>query len=433
MNGRVNSVATQKAAVVIGPAPAGVLQRQCACGRHTQGEAECGKCAAKRATLQRHGNGAGASNGVPSIVNRALMAPGHSLDAQTRGFMEPRFGHDFSSVRVHTDSLAGESARSVNALAYTLGSHVVFGAGQYAPHSAAGRRLLAHELTHVVQQRGQEHSLQGKGDPATGNESALTIGQPADSLEREADRVSAAVTSETQPRLGRIADAGSLTGPSVPAIQRKMVVNPTDDVPLPPGMSGPPDRLTNAVRGLLGDTCPEGKFNVDMTTGNVTPGVAGFCTQPPPKAPAPAASRSTTPAGCECICDVIGDAQTTTIAFHAGGPGTSPGSVAGAGPGQGGVKTSPTVHVDPRFQGQYLINGKWVDIPFHLIFSHELCGHALPKMKGTHAERSGNVPAGGTPDAEQHAVDVERQIAAEHNPPLPRRPDDYGGAARQKP
>lgn len=77
---------------------------------------------------------------------------GQPLHQHTRRFMESRFGHDFSQVRVHADSRAAESARSLNALAYTVGRHVVFGAGQFSPQSHAGRRLLAHELAHVVQQ-----------------------------------------------------------------------------------------------------------------------------------------------------------------------------------------------------------------------------------------------------------------------------------------
>jgi Domain of unknown function (DUF4157) len=68
--------------------------------------------------------------------------------------MEPRFGHDFSKLRVHTDVKAAESARSVNALAYTAGRHIVFEEGQYSPNSIAGRQVLAHELTHVMQQQG---------------------------------------------------------------------------------------------------------------------------------------------------------------------------------------------------------------------------------------------------------------------------------------
>jgi hypothetical protein len=79
-------------------------------------------------------------------------SPGQSLDAETRAFFEPRLGHDFSGIRVHADSRAAASAASIDSLAYTVGNHVVFGQGQFAPGSDDGRRLLAHELTHVVQQ-----------------------------------------------------------------------------------------------------------------------------------------------------------------------------------------------------------------------------------------------------------------------------------------
>jgi hypothetical protein len=77
---------------------------------------------------------------------------GESLDSTSRSVMEPRFGHDFSRVRVHADSRAAAAARKENAEAYTFGQHVVFGAGKYKPHTPDGQRLLAHELTHVVQQ-----------------------------------------------------------------------------------------------------------------------------------------------------------------------------------------------------------------------------------------------------------------------------------------
>ncbi|HSJ52980.1 MAG TPA: DUF4157 domain-containing protein [Anaerolineae bacterium] len=93
---------------------------------------------------------------VPPIVDEALALPGQPLDPGTRRLMEPRFGHGFGSVRVHTGPLAERSAESVAARAYTVGSHIVFGAGRYAPASRDGQRLLAHELTHVVQQGGGE-------------------------------------------------------------------------------------------------------------------------------------------------------------------------------------------------------------------------------------------------------------------------------------
>jgi Domain of unknown function (DUF4157) len=95
----------------------------------------------------------GPAGAVPAIVHEALAAPGHPLDLTTRALMERRFGHDFSRVRVHTDELAARSAEAVAAQAYTVGSDVVFGAGQYAPATRDGQHLLAHELAHVVQQR----------------------------------------------------------------------------------------------------------------------------------------------------------------------------------------------------------------------------------------------------------------------------------------
>jgi len=91
-------------------------------------------------------------NAVPPIVHEVLRSPGQPLDAETRAFMVPRFGYDFGGVRVHTDTRAAESARTVNALAYTVGHDVVFGTGRYTPRTSAGQRLMAHELTHVVQQ-----------------------------------------------------------------------------------------------------------------------------------------------------------------------------------------------------------------------------------------------------------------------------------------
>ncbi len=88
---------------------------------------------------------------VPLILDEVLRSPGRPLEPATRAFMESRFGHDFSEVRVHTDAKAAESARAVNALAYTVGRDIAFDAGQYAPEKSAGQRLLAHELIHVLQ------------------------------------------------------------------------------------------------------------------------------------------------------------------------------------------------------------------------------------------------------------------------------------------
>src|SRR5271157_4589128 len=122
---------------------------------------------------------------IPPIVDEVLRSPGQPLDAGTRAFMEPRFGHDFSKVRVHTDAKAAESAQAVQAHAYTVGSDMVFGAAQYAPGTAAGNSVLAHELTHVVQQ--------GKGAQGTG--AVGSISSPTDGAEREADSIGRAALS----------------------------------------------------------------------------------------------------------------------------------------------------------------------------------------------------------------------------------------------
>lgn len=129
-----------------------LLQRKCACGQHTIGGGQCESCGKKG--LQRHAKSQGAPTEVPAAVHETLHSPGQPLDFSTRSLMESRFGHDFSHVRVHTDATAAESAEAVDAHAYTVDRHISFGAGKYSPATSEGQRLLAHELTHVVQQSG---------------------------------------------------------------------------------------------------------------------------------------------------------------------------------------------------------------------------------------------------------------------------------------
>ena len=112
-----------------------------------------------RPLIQRRAMGSadGIADGIaeaPPMVHEVLSSHGQPLDAAMRAFFEPRFGHDFSQVRVHAGGMAEQSARDVNAHAYTVGHNIVFGAGRFSPETLAGRRLIAHELTHVVQQSG---------------------------------------------------------------------------------------------------------------------------------------------------------------------------------------------------------------------------------------------------------------------------------------
>jgi len=153
-----------------------VLRRKCACGTHTPGGATCDACNKKK--LQRKSMGAAKQGEVPASVRSVLASAGTPLATAVRAPMEHGFGHDFSRVRVHSDAQAARSADDVDARAYTVGSHVVFGGGHYAPHSRAGLHLLAHELAHVVQQSGSEVQRKARG---------FEVGAVNDPAEREAD------------------------------------------------------------------------------------------------------------------------------------------------------------------------------------------------------------------------------------------------------
>jgi hypothetical protein len=129
----------------------------------------------------------------PSLVKDVVGSGGGSpLDRDTRGFMESRLGADFGDVRVHTDGRATESAKSVQAHAYTVGNDVVFQSGKYEPQTQSGQRMLAHELTHVVQQR----SGPVDGTPAPGG---IKISHPSDSFERAAESSADRVMSGAAP------------------------------------------------------------------------------------------------------------------------------------------------------------------------------------------------------------------------------------------
>jgi hypothetical protein len=204
----------------------GILQRKCDCGNHTVAGGKCDECQNKTGVLQRKSSNNFESPEVPPIVHEVLNSSGRPLDESTRAFFEPRFAHNFSrvpvssasrqlspsrltigeskdvyeqeadrvadsvmqnersenktlstnedakldlsDVRIHTDARAAESARAVNALAYTVGNNIVFGAGQFAARTREGRRLLAHELTHVVQQSSGKTSALQRDEPEQG-------------------------------------------------------------------------------------------------------------------------------------------------------------------------------------------------------------------------------------------------------------------------
>lgn len=146
-----NQAASQSSSTTVRSA---LLQRKCDCGGAAGLSDKCDDCTRKNLTAQRRVTDGARATGAPSIVNDVAGSSGQPLDAATRAFMEPRFGHDFSNVRVHADGRAAAAARAVNAQAYTIGRDIVFGGGRYQPSTSEGKLLLAHELTHVVQQQG---------------------------------------------------------------------------------------------------------------------------------------------------------------------------------------------------------------------------------------------------------------------------------------
>ncbi|MEK6337410.1 MAG: DUF4157 domain-containing protein [Acidobacteriota bacterium] len=264
------------------PAPRqiGVLQRKCSCGQHTVSGGECEDCNKKQSSqLQRATRNSQLetrdSEGAPPIVHEVLNSSGQPLDSPTRAFMEPRFGHDFSRVRVHTDSRAAESARAVNALAYTVGTDVVFRAGHYAPATLRGNRLLAHELTHVVQQ--------ARSKPVA--QTALAVGAGNDGFEREADAFAHSVlfgpapgvapTTRSQPALQKDDGEGiSLEIYRESPVERRRLKRELG-IELPPGLpeTNPADKCPTGYRLIERSTW----FRCDESLGTKKLGCA-FCT-----------------------------------------------------------------------------------------------------------------------------------------------------------
>jgi len=188
------------------------LQRKCDCGGGPDCDCDSKDEKKHKSALHRAAAAPGAPQTAPPIVHDVLRSPGETLDPATRAFFESRFRHNFGGVRIHTDSRAAESARAVNAHAYTVGRDIAFAPGRFSPATAEGRGLLAHELTHVVQQNrdlapgpaadlprqdhdndsGRQHRAPfplNSGSPSGGVQTSLAIGRVDDPLEREADRV----------------------------------------------------------------------------------------------------------------------------------------------------------------------------------------------------------------------------------------------------
>jgi hypothetical protein len=364
----------------------GQLRRKCSCAGSGGGRGKCTECGAQRDnSLNRKAADGPSPGGVPTIVNDVLRSSGEALDAGTRDFMEPRFSSDLSAVRVHTGSQAAESAAAVNALAYTVGSHIVFGAGQYSPGTSQGRSLIAHELAHVAQQSGSEDTAPQR------------ISHPDDASEREADTAANAVMrmaaapdfAASARELDRSAQLRRRPAGASPPLQRKVVVTPADQ--------------TQFIADELNTLCPGNIQLLDNT-------ISQTCT-------------ASTNQSCDCACDAVGDmARTYTIHVQpAAGTTTAqtlwdgsteavPSSTLWPNTSDG---NDPDIYVETFGStiefGFFKADGSASWYPHWRILAHELCGHG--RLHQTYS--------GGTGNRQGHdvTIDTENAIATEHGQP----------------
>lgn len=168
------------------PVSIGMIQRKCNCGGKANSGGKCKTCAddEKDFRLNRKTTSREDIDKVPQIVHEVLRSPGQPLHAESRSYFEPRFGFDFSGVRIHYDQTAAQSAKRIDAEAYTVGSHIAFSEGRYRPGTITGDALLGHELTHVVQQTlaspGAQYDPASAEEEASGIENAISSGHPFD-------------------------------------------------------------------------------------------------------------------------------------------------------------------------------------------------------------------------------------------------------------
>lgn len=334
---------------------------QRACAPCAAGGPPCPKCQDEQTPTIQRAPTIGTERAAPDGFVDPL-GPGQPLDPGTRTFMESRFGTDFGPVRLHTDAAASASAQSIQARAYTAGRDIVFASGEYRPGTAEGRRLLAHELTHVIQQGGGAR-----------------------------------------------------------AVQRKLkVLDPKSNIPNPGG-KGAVQTNAKTIEDYLKSLCPDGAASVKVDAGSgevsidktfcspvaLPKGIAG----PPSPAPAQTSKFKT---GCSCICDFTASAHDWRIEVNdADWPHTDfdddPGSET-PGTGTGGKVTAPSPN-SPKLWGAATAGGATLDIDPWLVLGHELCGHGWLGDRGEHAPDA--TPPRGE-GGHQKTVERENLLRAEH-------------------
>ena len=339
--------------------------------------------------VRRTGAG-GAPEVTPSLENRigALRGGGAPLPDSARSFFEPRFGADFGAVRVHSDPGAQDLARSVSARAFTVERNIVFNAGEYSPGTPAGDRLLAHELTHVVQQAGG--------------------GTAEDRLH---------LPEQTPGNIGV-----QRLMPDVNVIRRTLSVKDPKANIINPGGTGLVQDNATTIENYLKAICKDGSVTVDRGSGTVDTGKE-FCTKknkrfigiPVPFTETTDAEQSSTPTGCTCICDMVASPHAWTIVVDDGAwPHTNfddDDAANGVKPGgTGGRVTAPSPN-SPKLWGAGAASGKALDIDPWLVLGHELCGHGWLGNGGKHGPDVAKPRGEG---GHQAAVARENELRKEH-------------------
>lgn len=304
----------------------------------------------------------------------SLSGGGQPLSEGMRGYFEPLFGYDFSAVRTHTGSQAAETARALQARAYTVQADIAFDTGQYAPETLEGRHLLAHELTHVVQQ-GRATALR--------NETAPQLVSDDEGAVEVASAVKGTPVSPTSSQARGVQPQN--------VIQRRLLVGDPAGVP-----AGAPPGQTNEtiINDYLATLCPD----FVAASGAVEP-VAGFCLP---------GSSASNPESFDCFCEMHSAPTDWTIVVDDNDwPHTDP--------------TSQTVTVHSPFSGVDF--GHWTagppaqraPTPNWLVLGHELCGHARLMVQGTHP--TGPPPTAGGRPSHDATVQIQNTIATEHGIP----------------
>lgn len=225
-----------------------MVQRKCACSSSGL-TGECQGCKDERLIQRKAAADPREDFAVPSLVSDVLRSSGQPLDDDVRAFMEPRFGHDFSRVRVYTNEAAAKSAQAVDALAYTVGQGVVFDEGQYKPRTNEGRRLIAHELAHTLQQT----------TAAPLQSSSLAVTSTTDSAEHEADRwadrvMNAGSVDHNRATPSAVRGTSLFRAPKAPASKAPAhlhACDPTKEMPkINTAITSAKASATNAVQGL---------------------------------------------------------------------------------------------------------------------------------------------------------------------------------------